>query len=274
MRKYLDDTVWNNCLVYVANAVIAYTLNPPPTNPSGTNAAYYYAYTRGHAAAYAYTRNAQFKEALSRISDITLTFPHAYAVGVNFDDRIREQTFSFNRLRYQRKMSGVQTYTEEDYASSLIAMIDEISNGGTMYTFHQPFLVGVAMQSLVEYYIEDVNDERIPVVIKQYLDKFETDWWDDSVKEYSYNPEPLGPRCYTGCETTTGSILNGLIAPAYWWIFRMTGDTAYRDFGDYLFEWQSGPMKNNGPYQAKNWSEMNYWMFDGLDWRTGKARAH
>ena len=134
-------------------------------------------------------RTPRYKVALLRMSDPALG--HPYTMGSMYDFRIREQSFSFARLLIRRRLTGVQSYFEGDYISSLVGMLDEISNGGTLYQFHQPFMVGLAMRELTDYYREH-NDERIPVVIRQYLDRFWADWYNHNNEENVLQPRTCG----------------------------------------------------------------------------------
>ena len=263
MEDYFKDPIWRNCGTHIASSIMATAVTSPTQG-------YFYAYTRTLQRAWAVTQDPRYKVALLRMSDPALG--HPYTIGSMYDVRIREQSFSFARVLIRRRLTGVQSYFEGDYISSLVGMLDEISNGGTLYQFHQPFMAGLAMRELTDYYREH-NDERIPVVIRQYLDRFWTDWYDKVKHRMYYNPDPIGDRCTVDCQVFTGSILNNLISPGFAFIWRLTGDDTYRVRGDDLFQYQFGPTFNTWPYQAKNWSEMNYWVWDYVRWRKGQQRA-
>jgi hypothetical protein len=266
MAKYFNDTKWNNCGRHIASDVANTML-------TGTTQGYFYAWIRNLLTAFGHTREYKYRQALLEMSNYASASPHPYMTGSAYDTRIREQAWAFARLRVRQKLLGTPTYYEEIYATALIGMLEEISNGDTLFIFHQPFMAGFTFRELVDYY-KDKNDERVPVIAKAYMDRFWSDWYVQSTKNMMYNPEPYGPKCYVDCGETTGSILNMMVAPTAAFVWRLTGDNIYRDYADDMFYYQFTPTLNIWPYQAKNWSEMQNWVWKYLNWRTGKEGAH
>jgi hypothetical protein len=85
------------------------------------------------------------------------------------------------------------------------------------------------------------------------------------------DPEPAGTRCDVDCQKYTSSDLNNLLAPAFAWYWRLTGDDKYRERGDDLF---SHEYDDNNPWNAKEWSQSFYWSWDFVAWREGKEPAY
>ena len=58
--------------------------------------------------------------------------------------------------------------------------------------------------------------------------------------------------------------LNLLIAPAYAWLYRQTGDTAYRERGDQIFE---GGVKYGFIGSGKHFNQHYRWSVEYIKWR-------
>jgi hypothetical protein len=76
---------------------------------------------------------------------------------------------------------------------------------------------------------------------------------------------------YTNVNTSTGGMdpapdLNLLIAPAYGWMYYMTGETKYRDWGDQIF---AGGVTNaqNWLYLGKQFDQNYWWSPAYVTWR-------
>ena len=69
--------------------------------------------------------------------------------------------------------------------------------------------------------------------------------------------------------TAAAPDLNLLIAPAYAWLYRQTGDPAYRDRGDQIF---AGGVKLAW-LGAKQFNQNYRWSFDYVRWRSGSPAS-
>jgi chitodextrinase len=122
--------------------------------------------------------------------------------------------------------------------------------------YMQPFMVGLACEALIQYY-EESRDPRVPPAIKTALDAL---WnWAWVAEDMSFFYESTG-------DTTQGAPdLNMLIAPAFGWLYAMTGDVSYRERGDLIFEggvlgaWLGG---------GKQFSQNYRWSPDYVKWRS------
>jgi hypothetical protein len=122
--------------------------------------------------------------------------------------------------------------------------------------YMQPFMVGLACEALIQYY-EQSRDPRVPPAIKAALDAL---WdWAWVAEDGSFFYESTG-------DTTQGAPdLNMLIAPAFGWLYLMTGDPTYQERGDLIFEggvlgaWLGG---------GKQFSQNYRWSPDYVKWRS------
>ncbi|HEY3028431.1 MAG TPA: hypothetical protein VGJ55_19945 [Pyrinomonadaceae bacterium] len=127
----------------------------------------------------------------------------------------------------------------------------------------QPFMVGLTMRALIVDY-EKTGDPRIPPMIKAAADWLwanawvATDhafWYENWVSDPS-QPFPAQPGAPD---------LNLLIAPAYAWLYRQTGDATYQSEGDQIF---SGGVLGAYLAQGKQFDQNYIWSFDYVKWRT------
>jgi len=135
----------------------------------------------------------------------------------------------------------------------------------------QPFMVGLGAEALIQYYEEVNPDPRIPAMLKIAADWMWAHAWDAPTKALWYqnwiSDPALIPAGYWPPPENTAPDLNLLIAPVYAWLWRKTGDAAYRDRGDQVFvggvsgAWLDGQKQFNQSYR---------WSFDFVKWRNGQ----
>ncbi len=260
VAKYTNDPTWANCGIYIANAMRdQYLLKGP-------NTVFAFAYFPwALVAAYRSTQDPSYKEAVVRIADGGTAY-----WGWLGDAEMREHAYAFERRLARLALTGETDYNLQYFAEGTLATLYGNATGAPDRSFNQPFMLGLAMRPLIRWYLIS-HDERIPVVIKLLLDRFWDEWYDKQAHHYLANPEPEGPRCTSDCQKYTGSILNNLVAPAFAWYWRLTGDDTYRERGDDLF---SHEYTDGNPWSGKEWSQSFYWSWDFVAWRQGKEAAY
>ncbi len=136
----------------------------------------------------------------------------------------------------------------------------------------QPFMIGLILDALIDYYDEITHDPRIPVIVKTAVDwLWEHAWYAPGgmfwYENYIADPSTIPSGYWTPPVTPTTSVdLNLLIAPAFAWLYRMTGDTTYRDNGDTIF---AGGVAGAFISGAKQFNQNYKWSFDYVEWRSG-----
>lgn len=260
IAKYTGDRSWANCGLFLASAMRNRFLFDGPNSMPG-----YLLFPWAMVAAYRWTNDASYKEAIVKLAD-----QGTYFRGTVDDFGMREHAFAFERRLARRDVTGEEDYNLPYYAEASLAQLYVNATHSPERVFNEPFMIGLAMRPLIRWYMIS-HDERIPVVIKLTLDRLWDDWYDKRVHHYLYNPEPTGPRCTFDCAKYTGAKLNNLVSPAFAWYWRLTGDDTYRVRGDDLF---SHLYSEGTPYSAKEWSQGFYWSFDFVEWREGKKPAY
>jgi hypothetical protein len=120
----------------------------------------------------------------------------------------------------------------------------------------QPFMVGLTIEALIMYH-ETIPDPRIPPAIKTAMDWLWANAW----------RRTDGGFWYESSDQRAGAPdLNLLIAPAYGWLYRHTGEPAYRDWGDQIF---AGGVQGAYLGQGKQFNQSYRWSFDYVKWRRG-----
>ena len=116
----------------------------------------------------------------------------------------------------------------------------------------QPFMVGLTMEGLIMYH-EATGDARVMPSVKVALDWLWVNAWVSADQAFWYENMVSDPSV-SFPQRAGAPDLNLLIAPAYAWYYKMTGDTVYRDRGDQIFE---GGVKGAYLWGAKQFNQ-NY----------------
>lgn len=277
--RYFDDPTLINCGWWIGRKIYAYLAN---------NEAQTYAQTfqRTFRPYFWHTREAEFRDRFMSFSESTKPFMTGSLdtggqreQGVALDkyvERIIWGGVSEPCTLARAGCTGKYAIVENAQAAmeAVLWMIDETARE-RWYIAHQPIFMGFGMRALVHYYQNVHQDERIPVVVKRYLDAYwDAPWFNTTTNQQYYSPEPTGDRCDSGCTSWASPTMNGTLIPAYWWIFRMTGDETYLSRGDQLFDKFFTPgSSGTWPYNPKEISEMNFWIFDGFKYRAGVRPA-
>jgi hypothetical protein len=141
--------------------------------------------------------------------------------------------------------------------------------------YFQPFMAGLTMEGLIMWY-EATQDARVLPAVKSCLDWMWENAWVPADQAFWYiNYIPVAhpdPSVLHPFPPKPGAPdLNLLIAPAYAWYYKMTGDTIYRDRGDQVFE---GGAKKAYLWGAKQFNQNYSYGFDYVARRkAGDART-
>lgn len=258
IADYTQDTSWNDCAGYVESVYKTYVLSTPGIQG-------YFVFP--HGLYQAYLRNNQDIDAKTAALALATLSAYAKVSGgvndTNDDTPLRETAYLVNTYRIAGYLGSPNATLYARAVNFLLGALDQEFVSKTN-TFHKPFMTGLAMEALIQYY-QDSNDPRVPPAIKAAAD-----WlWANATM-----PDPLDP---TGKSTTfyyqstdnplvASPDLNLLIAPAYAWLYKLTGNPAYQQEGDALF--QDGVnyacLKCDGKHFIQNYR----WSFDYVNWRT------
>jgi hypothetical protein len=293
IAEFTGDPSWIRCGEAVAKAMSDKFLTVGPSPVPG-NGIFYFPWQLVRA--YSSSRDARYRKAINVITGTTASETTTeVAGGLNSrgdmrDLYQREMGFALERWLSKRAITGEENYSLRNLADCAIGILYMNAAGRPERTFNEPWLLNTLVQPLIRYY-SIYRDERVPHVIRLFLNKAWNDWWNPGRFQFPYNPEPWGERCYgNNCIDNPvqnfrypGARLNAYMAPAYAWMFRLSGDTRYRDRHDTMFSriWEPDAPElpydggtSGDPYNAKEWSQVYYWSFAGVEWRMGRTPAY
>jgi hypothetical protein len=118
-----------------------------------------------------------------------------------------------------------------------------------------PFMMGLAMESLIHYY-ERTSDPRVPPAIETAADAMWTWLWRPGSESFAYTNLDLNDAAPD---------LNLLIAPAYAWLWQLTGEQRHLDRGDAIF---AGGVRRAWLGAGKTFSQNYRSSFDYVKWRS------
>src|SRR5262249_9781040 len=107
------------------------------------------------------------------------------------------------------------------------------------------------------------QDSRIPVAVKIAMDWLWANAWNASGQAFWYGL--YGPAIGPFQTTSNAPDLNLLIAPAFAWLYKQTGDTTYRDRADAIFA--GGVTQACPSCDGKHFNQQYRWSFDYMKWR-------
>jgi hypothetical protein len=121
-------------------------------------------------------------------------------------------------------------------------------------TFVVPFMMGLTMEALIHYY-EYTRDPRVPPMIEVAADQMWARYWNSNAQAFLYQSD----------QPWTAADLNLLIAPAYAWLWQMTGTQRHLERGDAAF---AGGVRGAWLGAGKAFSQNYRWSFDYVTWRS------
>jgi hypothetical protein len=133
----------------------------------------------------------------------------------------------------------------------------------------QPFMVGLTLHSLIQLH-SYTSDPRVPAAVKEAVDWLWEKHWVAADQSFVYE----------NCVDAPGGAypkqpgapdLNLLIAPAFAWVFKQTGEDKYRERGDAIF---AGGVQRAWLDGAKQFNQNYMWSPDYIRWRGGAPSAH
>jgi hypothetical protein len=118
-----------------------------------------------------------------------------------------------------------------------------------------PFMFGLTSEALILYYEEIEQDPRIIEKLKLAASTCWTLAWRPAEEGFFYRADS---------PSAGAPDLNMLIAPAYAWLYKKTGDLSYRAQADLIF---AGGVRGAWLAGAKQYNQSYRWAFDYVGWR-------
>lgn len=250
IADYTKDSYWNLCSQYAEKF---YRDNYVIPNNGGTVG--YFTYPHGMYQDYVRTGDTLSKDALVMMSQNSAYARSGGAAHYNFS---RETAFILETYDAVTILGEQKEFLTRpvDYA---LGHIDQWFVSKTV-RYIKPFQVGLTMEALIENY-ERTRDPRIPAAIKIAADGLWDCCWiaQDRGFYYTSSHDPLTGKPYYS--------LNLLIAPAYAWLYQLTGNPTYQQIGDQIFSGGVDQSYSDMDWAQKNFSQNYSWSFDYVKWR-------
>jgi hypothetical protein len=200
------------------------------------------------------------KDAASKFAAIELSTNSAFArtggsVSRGVDGLHRETAYLIHAYRIAGMLGSPNLKLYLRSVNFCLGMIDQMFVSKTD-SYLKPFMVGLIMEALIQYY-EESKDPRVPTAIKVAADGLWSRAWIENNKAFYYESTNA---------TNAAPDLNLLIAPAYAWLYKITGDPVYQQRGDAIFE--GGVEKACPSCDGKHFNQNYRWSFDYVTWRS------
>ena len=257
ITAYTGDPTWKYCAglaegIYRDGYAMA---QPTPGKVAG-----WVNFTRGLLMDYERTGDATSRDAVVRISQNASFASDGTPLEWSADASVsREVAYAIMAYLNAEAAGAPRRARLTDMVNQALGHIDQWFISKTA-PYVRPFMVGITMQALIQAY-DATQDSRIPNAVKTALDGLMPSMWLPDSKCFKY----------TNVVTSTGGMdpapdLNLLIAPAYAWMYYVTGDTKYRDWGDQIF---AGGVTNaqNWLYLGKQFDQNYWWSPAYVTWR-------
>ena len=254
IANYTGNTSWNACAGFVeAMYRDSYVL---PNNGAVPG---YRIFSHGLYQDYVRTGDASSKNAAILLSKNAASTPGKTPLAwIILHDSSREIAYNIEASLIAEQLGEPHNPYLDTYIEIALGHIDQwvISQDAS---YVRPFMVGLTAEALIQYYETRSQDPRIPPVIKTAMDWLWDNTWVPSAQSFQYTDRPTD----TG-GTESAPDLNLLIAPAYAWVYRQTGNATYIDRGDQIF---AGGVQGSWLDGGKQYSQSYRWSFDYLKWR-------
>jgi hypothetical protein len=258
MSDYTGDRSWDACALNIARQYRDYVIAQQGRLQG------YRVFSRGLQMAYERTGDATYRQALALLAG---DVGYVRWKPTLDDSLIREVAYALNAVVDAERAGEPRSPDTVRLADYLLVHFDRLFVAKN-YTIHQTFYDGLAAEALINYY-ELTKDPRIPPAIKPMLDWIWDYGWNKSTFRLVYNPDPIGPTCASGCRVYYAELTN-LVAPAFAWYWRVTGDSIYQNRGDELF---AHALDDDISWSGKLFSQNYRWSFDYIRWRTSETSS-
>jgi hypothetical protein len=264
IANYTGDQTWANCARNIASQYSTYILNAKGSIPM------WRIFPKGLEMSMCPSCDPKYAAALRAMINGT---GYTSNSGMPYDIVIREMAFTLELEIAQQTAFGEPHKNLTNTADMLIGFLLEYTDGTGHYAMYQTFMTGLAMEALIGYW-DLTHDARVPYAIRRMLDDI---WARYSTKNHAlmYDADSDPAKCGEaanwfvtlaggGCGLNNHQGLNNLVAPAFAWYWRQTGDNTYLTRGDDVF----AHGLDETLWSGKTFSQNYRWSFDYVKWRS------
>jgi hypothetical protein len=266
IADYTGDQQWANCALNIASQYSDYILHAKGGIPG------WRVFPKGLVMSLCPTCDPKYAEALHALINANIS---AQLSGLPWDGRGREMAYGLDLEVAQQNAFGEPHKNLTNTADILIGCLLAYTDGTGRYAMYQTFLTGLVMEALIGYW-DLTHDARVPYAIRRMIDDI---WARYDTKKHAimYNADNDPAKCgnvaswfntATGgnCGLNDHAGLNNMVAPAFAWYWRQTGDNTYLTRGDDIFSHSL----DEDLYSGKQFSQNYRWSFDYVKWRSNR----
>jgi len=244
IADYTKDDFWKACVGYIENVYKPYAMS---------GATGWRVFPHGLYQDYLRNNDATSKDAAIALATVSSFAKVGGGVIYGVNGMFRESAYLIHAYRIAGLLGSPNPKLYARAVDFVLGAIDQefVSNSDP---YQKPFMTGLLMEALIQYY-EESKDPRVPPAIKAAVDGLWDRAWIPGKKAFYY--ESTAPA-------TAAPDVNMLIAPAYAWIYKLTGDTVYQQRGDLIFQ---GAVEGAWLDQGKQFNQSYRWSFDYVNWR-------
>lgn len=249
IADYTQNAFWDQCAHYVEEVYRPYVLTNNGAIPG------WRVFPDGLLKDFRNTGDLPSKDALLALANNS---PYSQSAGRTSIERSRETAFIVNAYLDAYAVGEPANPRLLRGVSYALGHLDQWTVAQTA-AYVRAYMIGLTMEALIRYY-EQSADPRIPDAIKKALDWLWSNVFDSSTSAFFYTDRDT----WHGGRTPYPE-LNLLIAPAFAWYYRITGNSIYLQRGDLLFE---AGVKSQISLSGKMFSQNYRWSFDYVRYRT------
>jgi chitodextrinase len=242
IADYTSDSKWLSCAQAAESSYRGYVLS----NNGGVPG--YWNFARGLYEDYVRNGDSASRDAVIGLSTHTFcadTTPADWTAG---EASSREVAYCIDSLIYAEKVGAPNRARLDFLLDQALGHVDQWTGPGSPANF-APFMFGLTAEALILYYEEVSPDPRILPAIEKGLNYIWAQAWLPADECFWYRRDDAAP----------GDDLNMLIAPAYAWAWKQTGNDTYRDRGDLVF---AGGVKRAYLANGKQFNQSYRWSFE------------
>lgn len=266
IKDYTGTTAWDSCINF---AEIEYRDNYVLKN-NGKITGFNLINANGLYEDYIRTNDIVSKNALYYLAD-SCSFPQNN-YGGGFTAMIDPAFFTWREAAYSLRIFMLTEKLGKPHYEMLDTLLevclghcDQWFVSRPEYRNWRPFMAGVTMEALIQYYEIYKQDSRIFHAVKNGIDYLWDNAWLEKDSAFKFNIARFVTDCgATIADTIPAPDLNMLIGPSFGWMYKMTGDPKYIERGDKIF---AGSVKGAWLTGSKQFNQSYRSAFDYLKWR-------
>jgi hypothetical protein len=252
IAAYTNDPTWYTCAGYTNTAYRSWVLATTSTLTRSTNLQGHRVFPHGLADDYRRVGDARSREGVIRLEKYSAWADFGGSPACHIE---RETAYILNAYLVAEELGEPRHPKFTTAVDNAFHHLDQnlITKTCAPVT---PFMMGLVMEALIHYY-ERTGDARVPPAIEAAADSLWDWFWMPAYESFAYRSGYY--------MDSPAPDLNLLIAPAYAWLWQLTGAPRHLERGDAIF---AGGVRRAWLGAGKAFSQNYRSSFDYVKWRS------